>query len=116
VHDEALDYQSLIAPAPLPLNYLVIRMFFKKIRTMLHVYKIIDSGVNSRYTIKISSNTGTPRDNNSDAKAKNEVVRMVLAGEINRDDARKICGTYMTARESILMQDGQFTRWADKFE
>lgn len=92
-------------------------MFFKKLRTALHVYKIIDSGVNSRYTIKISTGLASmPRDNNSDAKAKNEVVRMVLAGEIDPNDARRICDTYMTARETILMRDGQHTRWAEKGE
>jgi len=91
-------------------------MFFNKIRTALHVYKVIDSGVNNRYTIKISSGTGMPRDNHSDAKAKNEIARMILAGEIDRNDTGKICGTYMTVRESILMDDGQFTRWANKGE
>jgi hypothetical protein len=89
-------------------------MFFKKIRTAFYVYRIIDTGVNGRYTIKIRCNTGMPRDNNSDAKAKNEIVRMILAGEVDKNDISNICGTYMTVRESILMNDGQLTRWVEK--
>lgn len=88
-------------------------MFFKKMRTALYVYKIVDSNVNSRYKIKIRSGLGSgmPHDNNSDARAKNEVVRMILSGEVDRGDVERICNTYMAARESILAADGFSSRW-----
>jgi hypothetical protein len=37
-----------------------------------------------------------------------------LAGEVDKNDISNICGTYMTVRESILMNDGQLTRWVEK--
>lgn len=91
-------------------------MFFRKIRTALHVYKVVDSGVNSLYTIKISSGIGMPQDTTSDARAKNEIVRMILSGEIDKGDSSEICKAYMQARESILMGEGRMVRWVRKGE
>lgn len=89
-------------------------MFFRKIRTALHVYKVVDTFVNNIYTIKISSIVGRPQDKTSDARAKNEVVRMVLSGDIDKENSSAICTAYIKSRESILLGEGRFVRWVRK--
>lgn len=88
-------------------------MFFKKIRTHFYVYKLVDREVNNNYTIKIRSlNPDTHKY--SDANAKNEIVKMIVAGEIDRNDIEKICNTYMGIRESMIMSTGDGARWVEK--
>ena len=89
-------------------------MLFKKFRTMLYVYKLIDREVNDKYTMKIRAGIGMDCDQNSDAKAKNELVRMIVKGEIDKNDIDKICNTYMGVRESIVMGNGGMARWVEK--
>lgn len=89
-------------------------MIFKKFRTMLYVYKLIDREVNNKYTMKIQSGIGMDCDQNSDAKAKNELVRMIVKGEMGKNDIEQICNNYMGIRESIVMGNGGMTRWVEK--
>ena len=46
--------------------------------------------------------------------AKNEIVRMIVIGEIDRDDIEKICNSYMNIRESMIMSEGDMARWVEK--
>lgn len=85
---------------------------FKKMRTVFHVYKLIDAEVNSRYTIKISTPLGMDCDNHSDAEAKDEIVKMILSKELDKNDIQYICNTYMNLRESIVIRNGAaMARW-----
>jgi hypothetical protein len=69
--------------------------------------------VNDNYTIKIHS-LNPNAHKYSDANAKNEIVKMIVAGEIDRDDVEKICNTYMGIRESMIMSTGDGARWVKK--
>jgi len=89
-------------------------MLFKKLRTIFYVYKLIDREVNDKYTMKIWAGIGMDCDQNSDAKAKNELVRMIVKGEIEKDNIEEICNAYMGVRESIVMENGGMAEWVEK--
>lgn len=88
-------------------------MLFKKIRIHFYVYRLVVREVNDNYTIKIRS-LNPNAHKYSDANAKNEIVKMILAGEIDRDDVEKICNTYMSIRESMIINTGDGARWVKK--
>ena len=50
----------------------------------------------------------------SDREAKDEVVKMILSGDIAKNDTSAICKEYMATREAIVMGNGGLPRWADK--
>jgi len=88
-------------------------MFFKKIRTTFYVYKLIDRKVNNNYLIKIRSLNPNVHKY-SDANAKNKIVKMILEGEIDRNNIEEICNTYMSIRELMIRSTGDEARWVKK--
>ncbi|MEW6520779.1 MAG: hypothetical protein AB1461_15340 [Thermodesulfobacteriota bacterium] len=89
-------------------------MIFKRVRMQSHVGNIVAEVVNSKYTLKIRQGIGMDCDGNSHQEALAEVTRMIVNGDIDKNDAIRICEQYMVIRENIIMNRGGMSRWVNK--
>lgn len=89
-------------------------MFFKKTRTKLHVFRLIDEHVHANYKVRIMSGLGIDADKNSDAQAKGAVAEMVIEGDIDRSDVESICENYMNFRSAVIGANGGIAEWSPK--
>lgn len=67
--------------------------------------------VHGNFTLKITQGIAGDSDGNSEQEAYMEVTNMVLRGDLNKNDLKSMCESYMQIRESIIINRGGMTRW-----